>query len=278
MANVSGERLAYATKHSLPRRPYLWRSRTGFTLIELLVVVAILTILAAILFPVFSKARENARRAACASNLRQIGLGIMQYTQDNDDTYPLRKADAGLGGSGYSWHQAVYPYVKSTSVFECPSDPATDYPPITRVGSPGIVESYEINVRIGEGLRTVAVLSPSQKIGVSERYSGYTNYGMAWTDWGGASVQNWLECYAFHMRTWNCLFLDGHVKATHPSATMTGTNMWGRFDDNVTSPTCPVVGSNYKNSINCDDISPTALKGLTMLDHGLDYLLGPGAG
>ena len=59
--------------------------KRGFTLIELLVVIAIIAILAAILFPVFARARENARRASCQSNLKQIGLGIFQYTQDYDE-------------------------------------------------------------------------------------------------------------------------------------------------------------------------------------------------
>jgi prepilin-type N-terminal cleavage/methylation domain-containing protein len=59
--------------------------RTGFTLIELLVVIAIIAILAAILFPVFARARENARKSNCASNLKQMGLAIMQYVQDYDE-------------------------------------------------------------------------------------------------------------------------------------------------------------------------------------------------
>ena len=67
----------------------LHHKRSGFTLIELLVVIAIIAILAAILFPVFARARENARRTSCVSNLKQIGLGIMQYTQDYDERYPL---------------------------------------------------------------------------------------------------------------------------------------------------------------------------------------------
>src|ERR1700722_16915261 len=62
--------------------------RTGFTLIELLVVIAIIAILAAILFPVFAAAREKARQTSCASNLKQIGLAILQYAQDYDELYP----------------------------------------------------------------------------------------------------------------------------------------------------------------------------------------------
>lgn len=64
------------------------QNRTAFTLIELLVVISIIAVLAAILFPVFARARENARRASCMSNLKQIGLGFMMYTQDYDEMMP----------------------------------------------------------------------------------------------------------------------------------------------------------------------------------------------
>ena len=95
----------------------------GFTLIELLVVIAIIAILAAILFPVFQKVRENARRAACKSNLRQIGLAMLQYEQDSDEALPMG-ASAGRDnlGAGDGWAGRVYPFVKSAGAFACPDD------------------------------------------------------------------------------------------------------------------------------------------------------------
>lgn len=117
------------------------KENRGFTLIELLVVIAIIALLAAILFPVFARARENARRASCQSNLKQIGIGLFQYIQDYDEAMPL--ISDNLGGDTFVWQDLVQPYLKSEQIFSCPSSKTTGTsktshhyrPKATRTGS-----------------------------------------------------------------------------------------------------------------------------------------------
>ena len=96
-------------------------TKSGFTLIELLIVVAIIGIIAALLFPAFGRARENARRASCQSNLKQIGLAVLQYTQDYDESYPL--AIWGSANDGLGWINSTFPYVRNLQIYQCPSEP-----------------------------------------------------------------------------------------------------------------------------------------------------------
>lgn len=94
------------------------RPRRGFTLIELLVVIAIIAILAAILFPVFAQARAAARKAACTSNMKQLGLALQAYSADYEGMFP--PSQTGPGGATISWPTMLYPYVKNEGVFVCP--------------------------------------------------------------------------------------------------------------------------------------------------------------
>ncbi|MDX1931694.1 MAG: DUF1559 domain-containing protein [Capsulimonadales bacterium] len=102
---------------------------TAFTLIELLVVIAIIAILAAILFPVFAQAREKARAVSCLANMKNVGIAILQYNQDYDETYPI--AYQAFNGSfsasrtRMSWPRIIQPYVRNTGIFRCPSEANT---------------------------------------------------------------------------------------------------------------------------------------------------------
>ncbi len=118
----------FAARPAAPSQPSLAKPhrlaqgfRRGFTLIELLVVIAIIAILAAILFPVFARARENARKASCQSNLKQLGLGWLQYAQDYDERVVPWSSTGASTGYAFVWQEVLQPYLKSTQVLKCPS-------------------------------------------------------------------------------------------------------------------------------------------------------------
>ena len=118
-------------------------SRPGFTLTEMLVVLAIIELLAAILFPVFTSAREAARQTVCLSNQRQIGMAILQYVQDNDECFPNGiNPTPGWFWAGEGWAGQLSSYVKSPDIFRCSDDPTQGAPPTDYVVSYG----YNINL------------------------------------------------------------------------------------------------------------------------------------
>ena len=172
----------------------------GFTLIELLVVIAIIAILAAILFPVFAQARESARQTSCLSNEKQITLGMLQYLQDYDETFPkyyydtpenATKVDPNGGGyldAHMGWDEACQPYIKNKQIMFCPSasSPGNDYfgcaGATSKAGCPSPNKSdsdwtgslnYTTNCRLtgrtnGQVQKLAALSYPSQTILLSE--------------------------------------------------------------------------------------------------------------
>lgn len=207
---------------------------TGFTLIELLIVIAIIAILAAILFPVFARARENARRASCQSNLKQLALSVMQYTQDYDEYHK------GMDGWQFTniapdgWTVAMAPYIKSSAVIVCPSwspRPAAGVPTYTmngmlagaakasgvRIGAFQSGSGCDGNPCTGQGVPLSAIAFPSQTILMVEDITGSKGGWLTYVGTGGlygfdASGSNIQQGRQIHLDGMNMSFVDGHVK------------------------------------------------------------------
>ncbi len=181
----------------------------AFTLIELLVVIAIIAILAAILFPVFARARENARRSSCQSNFKQIGLAMAQYQQDYDERTLVVDEDAV---PEYGWFDPLQPYIKSEQVFRCPSlseswTPATDQPN----------SDYAINGFFTHSLSIAVFQSTAEQIAMGERLKDVeeTDYHT----WDASEFEPHLQKDR-HFDGSNYLFADGHVKWLKWAATL----------------------------------------------------------
>jgi len=204
--------------------------KRGFTLIELLVVIAIIAILAAILFPVFARARENARRTSCQSNLKQVGLGLRQYTQDNDELFPLTYVDVNASGTfnagDTGWVVAIQPYVKSYQLFQCASETNG------MVSSPGTTSSdtagytdYWYNAGLA-GMNESGINFVANTIANGDGDSGHAAYCLSGN--GGtapAPCAAWTagtapgSGYAVrHLDGANFAYADGHVKWLRPTA------------------------------------------------------------
>jgi prepilin-type N-terminal cleavage/methylation domain-containing protein/prepilin-type processing-associated H-X9-DG protein len=196
----------------------------GFTLIELLVVIAIIAILASILFPVFARARENARRTSCLSNTKQLGLGILQYSQDYDEKLPA-SYDAG---TDFIWPTMIMPYIKSTQLFFCPSD--SENVPTSAINAANISYGYNwyyvtSTPRYSSGgVSLAAIQSVSETILLADSQeklnTGASNPNAYIIGSPSLADPNYLVP-ARHLEGANVCFVDGHSKWFRVPGTIT---------------------------------------------------------
>ena len=212
--------------------------KKGFTLIELLVVIAIIAILAAILFPVFARARENARRASCQSNLKQIALGIFMYNQDYDEKLPLFAVNASAGVTStnpYGWADAMQPYLKSTQIFQCPSETGAPNANPTL----GLYSDYWFNsnasgqadanfdaptvtVLLGDGASSGVAAPAAPYAGSARYYQNGDGVACPGTYAASTSVASFGGAQR-HLDGANLAFADGHVKWLKGTTTSTSS-------------------------------------------------------
>jgi prepilin-type N-terminal cleavage/methylation domain-containing protein/prepilin-type processing-associated H-X9-DG protein len=237
------------------------RKKRGFTLIELLVVIAIIAILASILFPVFARARENARRTSCASNLRQLGLGIMQYVQDFDGIYPARHYGApvtaaapypGWASSGWTmtWYPQtgtrnfLEPYIKSSQVYRCPSmkEDQVGYGYSNIFGAPTVpIHESALN----DASRMLMFVDNQTNAGAYVAFrpnlGDWHNNFCGVTNQSGATGCSTSEgqFHGRHLDMVNVAWADGHVKAMRPNVLYAGGGNAGilvYYDQRINSP------------------------------------------
>jgi prepilin-type N-terminal cleavage/methylation domain-containing protein len=206
----------------------------AFTLIELLVVVAIIAILAAILFPVFAQAREKARETVCTSNARQIGLQVRMYVSDYDDVMPIFYAYNSKPPAGAAGHKGiellVLPYGKSMELFRCPNDlggPAVADPTYGCPGRSSYHSCYGSSYRFSRGCFSLVAGESSQNnepSAVSRPVADASFALPAETRMMRDEMMAFftLEKYGYvpdYFRSWHArgggvIFVDGHAKFT----------------------------------------------------------------
>lgn len=207
--------------------------RRAFTLIELLVVISIIAVLAAILFPVFARARENARRTSCLNNLKQIGLGMMMYAQDYDETYPPYQRTSSEAPpfpfwqtNRWEWAHMIFPYTKNTQVYRCPNGNDTS----------NYFGNYGVNYHLlhGTPVKLSTVITSSNTYMIMDSGRGYITAGRAYSAPDGAfylpgagtvapglvdlittGSSGWYQSDYMtgrHFHGINIAYADGHVK------------------------------------------------------------------
>ncbi len=198
--------------------------KQGFTLVEILVVIAIVVLLAALIFPVFNRARNAARTATCASNLKQIGLAFRLYTEDYRGLHP---AFMPVTNPDCGWAEKIYPYTRSTAVFSCPSYEYGEFRPGCPASKPTNDSghpwynwdgSYNFNILVGPSRRfsDTRIRNPSATILFCDGQGDVTDYGTLvgsnFVNGVPIDPRDFSDLGDRHNYGSNAAYADGHVK------------------------------------------------------------------
>lgn len=214
--------------------------KRAFTLIELLVVIAIIAILAAILFPVFAQAKEAAKKTACLSNMKQLGLGVQMYLADSDDRMYFRSGSANSRSGNIPtanenrWWNMLMPYVKNKDIFRCPSD-SVPTPSKDLNNGTSILRSY-ISIFPAESLIATSVENVVDTPVVTEKW-GQDSLGPITDSWiepynGDFSIDSHDTTKTYkaadrHAKQMNMVFFDTHAKSKTGSAIRASKDLTG---------------------------------------------------
>jgi len=192
-------------------------SRQGFTLIELLVVMAIIALLAALLLPSFSKARERARTTQCLSNLRQIDIGMRLYADGSEGLYPESGDIIPWGQTDptthmYSWLRQIFPYAQNTNVFHCPADRRAFFSYFNGARAAFVISTNFASVDSKKIQFSVAYVLGGDTLGTDfvPEDADKDDYTLNCVGGPGNGVP--AEEWRIHNKGQNILFEDGHVK------------------------------------------------------------------
>jgi len=222
--------------------------KSGFTLIELLIVIAIISVLAAILFPAFMSAREKARQAVCLANQRQLGAALVIYANENDDKFmPGNKLPApdAEGVSRAGWGGVIYPQVSATGVFRCPDD---DTQSGIVLGETAFPISYFMNQNLSgdaypTGMALSELVAPASTVVIAEN-TGMLTHLIARlrrqdeieSPFANHFIRSGKSPYERHTDGRTYLLADGHAKWFKPNSVSVGANLVAVSPEHLTSP------------------------------------------